>query len=189
MLISAKSLPGTKIYSMQSVSAIGQVSAPIIDPDKLQIVAFYIAGPNVHAANILPATSIREYSNYGFIVDSADELSEPGDIVRVDKAIELGFGLLGLKVITKKGSRLGHVTDFTIKAEDCIITSLIVKRPVFKSFIDPELTIPRSEIIEVTDTSVIIKSEESAIKKQATEFVPNFVNPFRDKSFIPSKKD
>ena len=50
-----------------------------------------------------------------------------------------------------------------------------------KSLMDPELTIPRKEIIEVTDYKVIVKDEEKVIKEKAEkeDFIPNFVNPFR----------
>ena len=50
-----------------------------------------------------------------------------------------------------------------------------------KSFSDPELTIPRKEIVEVNDYKVIVKDEEKVIKKKAAheDFIPNFVNPFR----------
>ena len=52
---------------------------------------------------------------------------------------------------------------------------------MLKSFLDPELTIPRREIVEITDTKVIVKDDEKTIRTKATteDFVPNFVNPFR----------
>ena len=81
--------------------------------------------------------------------------------------------------------------DFTLTPDDFVTQQLIVKRPAIKSFIDPELTIPRQEIIEVTDYKIIVKNEEKVIKKLAAkeEFVPNFVNPFRNQDFAPMDSD
>ena len=64
-----------------------------------------------------------------------------------------------------------------------MLQQIIVKRPVVKSFLDPELTIPRKEIAEVTDYKIIVKDEEKEIREKAKneEFIPNFVNPFRKK--------
>jgi len=181
MLAYASKLLGAPILSMQSASSIGQISAFVIDPDSLKIIAFFVSGPLIKNANILVAKSIREYSKYGCVIDSIDELAEKNDVVKVSKIIDLNFNLTGLKVETKKGTKLGKVIDFTVTPDDFAVQQIIVKRPLVKSFLDPELTIPRSEIVEVTDYKIIVKNEEKTILKKAetTEFIPNFVNPFR----------
>ena len=48
--------------------------------------------------------------------------------------------------------------------------------------VDPELIIPRKEIVEVNDYKIIVKDEEEKIRKKAVkeDFIPNFVNPFRE---------
>lgn len=181
MLAYASKLLGAPILSMQSASSIGQISAFVIDPDSLKIIAFFVSGPLIKNANILVTKSIREYSKYGCVIDSIDELAEKNDVVKVSKIIDLNFNLTGLKVETKKGTKLGKVIDFTVTPDDFAVQQIIVKRPLVKSFLDPELTIPRSEIVEVTDYKIIVKNEEKTILKKAetTEFIPNFVNPFR----------
>ena len=182
MLVSANRLIGTPILSMQSANSIGTIAAPIVDPDSFKIVAFYLDGPLIdRSANILDVKSIREYSRYGCVVDSIEELIGKDDVVKISKIIDLNFDLINLKVETKKGSKLGHVSDFTITSEDFMIQQIIVRRPLLKSFSDPELTLPRKEIVEVNDYKVIVKDEEKVIKKKAAheDFIPNFVNPFR----------
>ena len=181
MLVYASKLIGTTILSMQSAGPIGFISDFIVDPNTLRILAFYVGGPLVGNANILDVNSIREYSSLGCVVDSIDALSEKDDIVKISKIIDLNFSLNGLKVETKKKTKLGKVLDFTVTSEDFTVQQIIVKRPLVKSFLDPELTIPRSEIVEVTDYEIIVKDEEKTIREKAetTEFVPNFVNPFR----------
>ena len=181
MLINASKLIGTPILSMQSAGPIGTISELIIDPNSLKILAFYVEGPLIKDANILVVKAVREYSRYGCVVDSIDELVEKDDVVKISKIIALNFNLNGLKVETKKRTKLGRVIDYTITSDDFVVQQLIVKRPLVKSFLDPELTIPRQEIAEVTDYKVIVKHEEETIRKKAetTEFIPNFVNPFR----------
>lgn len=182
MLVPASRLIGTTILSMQASGPIGYVHSPIIDPDNLKIVAFYLSGHRIsRTANILDAKSIREYSKYGMVIDSSDELVSPTDVIHIDKVIQLNFSLTNLKVETKKGTKLGHVTDFTVTSDNFTIEQLIVKRPLIKSFLDSELTIPRSEIVEVTNRKIVVKNEEKTIRARAEkeDFVPNFVNPFR----------
>ena len=182
MLVTASRLIGTQILNMQSVGPIGTIAEIVTDPNSLKIVAFRISGSAINRrSNILAVSSIREYSRYGMVIDSIDELVADDDIVKISKILELNFSLTGLKVETKKGGKLGTVTDFAVTSNDFIIQQIIVKRPIFKSFLDPELVIARREIAEVTDTKVIVKDDEKTIRAKATteNFVPNFVNPFR----------
>ncbi len=183
MLVTSSRFIGTTVYSLQTGAPIGAISEPIIDPDKLKIVDRRLTGPLIQHANILDINSIREYSDIGLIIDSIEELSAPEDIVKIEKLLSLNFNLIGLKVETKKGSKLGKVSDYTFMSDNYIIQQIIVKRPTIKAFIDPELTIHRREIAEINDYKIIVKDEEKTIKARSEneDFIPNFVNPFRNK--------
>ena len=183
MLVMNSRLIGAPILSVQAGGPIGRIVDAIVDPDNLSVIAFHVDGPPINKQqNILDVRSVREYSSYGFVIDDIDELVSPDDVIKINNILKLNFNLISLKVETKKGSKLGKVQDFTLTSEDFIIQQIIVKRPMIKSLNDPELTIPRSEIVEITDYKIIVKEEEKAIKKKAEkqEFVPNFVNPFRE---------
>ena len=191
MLVNSDKLINTPILSMQTTSSIGNVPSAIINPDNFKIVAFYLSGGIIDkSANILATSSIREYSHYGIVVDSIDEVVGKDDVVKISKIIDLHFGLTGLKVETKKGSKLGKVSGFTFTSDDFTIQQIIVKRPLIKSFTDSELVIHRNEIVEVDDYKIIVKDEEKTIKQKSMneDFVPNFVNPFRktEQDFVPT---
>ena len=191
MLITSTKLTGTPVLSMQASGPIGQITDIIINPDTLKVIAFRLSGPMVDRnANILDVSSIREYSSLGFIIDDADELIGPDDVIKISKVLDLNFSLIGLKVESKKGSKLGRVTDYTITPDDLIVQQIIVRRPTLKSFVDPELTIHCREIVEITDYKIIVKDEAKTIKEKAVteDFIPNFVNPFREKQpgFTPA---
>lgn len=182
MLVRGSSLVNAPIVSLQTGGSIAWVKEAIMDPDSLKIIAFVVLTRSQN--NILPASSVREYSSqYGLVVDSIDELVTREDIVKIDKVMDLNFYMRGLKVESRKGSKLGRVEDYTVTDDNFMLQQLIVKRPAIKSFIDPELTIPRKEIVEVTDYKVIVKDEEKEILEKAKneDFIPNFVNPFRKK--------
>ena len=182
MLIPASKIISNPVLSMQSADAVGFVSFPIVDPESFKIIAFLLKGPQINKVNeVLPVSFIRENSELGFIIDSIQDLAARDEIVKIDKILSLNFNPINLKVITKKGTKLGHVIDYTTTSDNFSIQQIIVKRPLIKSFQDSALTIPRSEIVEITDTKIIVKNEEKTIREKALneEFVPNFVNPFR----------
>ena len=182
MLIYNSRLLNMPVLSVQESGKIGIISNTIVDPDTLKIIAFRVKGAlGPDGGNVLDANSIREYSEFGLVIDAADELVKDDDIVKIKNVLELNFSLLGLKVETKKGSKLGKVLDFTVTDDNFSVAQIIVKRPTVKSFFDSELVIPRAEIVEITDYKIIVRDEEKVIKERALkeDFVPNFVNPFR----------
>ena len=191
MLIEGSKLLNYPILSLHAASEIGRVKALVIDPNYLKIVAFEVTVPGFMQRLFLETQSIREFSKVGMIIDSNEEFVEQEDIIKLNEIIGLGFVLDNMRVVSKKKSMLGRVEDFTVNTEDFQVMQLIVKRPIYKSLIDPELVIGRSEIQEINDIQIILKSEESTITKRAgvRDFVPNFVNPFKDGKYIAQGND
>lgn len=192
MLINGSRLKNYPILSLHIGGKTAQTTEPIIDPRKLQIVGFYVDGPLVNrdeTGDILETKMIREFSNLGMVIDSMDDFTEEGEVVKLDEVLNLNFKLEGMKVVTKKKTKLGKVIDYTVDPNDYMILQLIVQRPPVKAFLDPELVISRKEIVEITDDKIIIKDEEEKVRKKAAkeDFVPNFVNPFREPNFAKSE--
>lgn len=183
MLIDSNRLLDYPILSLHVGGMIAKTTSLIIDPNDLRVVGFNLIGPEVGGENgtILQVKDIREFSNIGMVVDSIDEFVNPGDVIKLDEVLNLNFELIGKKVESKKGSKIGKVSGFMINTEDFMVQQFVVQRPMMKAFLDPELLIGRSEVVKVTDEKVIVKDEEDKIKKRALkeDFVPNFVNPFR----------
>lgn len=186
MLIEGSKLLNYPILSLHTASRIAEVKALVVDPNFLKIVAFEISAVSSKQRLFLDVTSVREFSKMGMIVDSDEEFIEQNDVIKIKETIELGFILENMKVVTKKKTMLGRVEDFMVTTDDFQVMQLIVKRPIYKALIDPELVIGRSEIHEINDNEIIVKSEESTIMKKSgtLDFVPNFVNPFKDGKYI-----
>lgn len=194
MLVNGSALLNCPILSLHIGGEIARVTEPIIDPNTLKIIGFKAEGKMLRddVGEILPIDSVREFSRMGMIIDSIDEFVNAEDIINIQKVLQLNFSLVGLKVVTRKDAKIGKVADYTVNISDWNIQQLIVQRPIMKALFDPQLIIPRKQIIEVTDYQVIIKSEHDHAKTKVatptTTFVPNFVNPFREPDFANEKQ-
>lgn len=186
MLIEGSKLLKYPILSLHTASRIAEVKSLVIDPNFLKVVAFEISAVSSRQSLFLEASSVREFSKMGMIVDSDEEFVEKDDVIKLKETIDLGFSLDNMKVVSKKKAMLGRIEDFIVNTEDFQIMQLIVKRPIYKALIDPELVIGRSDIHEINDSEIIVKSEEGTIMKKSgtLDFVPNFVNPFKDGKYI-----
>lgn len=195
MLINNTALIGFPILSLHVGSEIARISDLIIDPNSLKLIAFRLEGPLIRdeIGDILPISSVREFSRSGFIIDSIDEFVGEDEIVNIQKIIKLHFALPGLKVVTKSKAKLGKVSSYILNTASWDVCQIIVQRPVMKSFLDPELIISRQLIVEVNDYRIIVKDEHDKVKEKVgteptSDFIPNFINPFRKPDFAPEAK-
>ncbi len=197
MLINGSKLISCPILSLHIGGEIARVTEPIITPDNLKVIGFKVEGKIIREndADILPIESVREFSRMGMIIDSIDELVYDADVVKIKKALDIDFKLIGLKVVTRQNTKIGKVSDYTVHIGDWSIQQLVVQRPILKSFLDPELIVSRNRIVEVDDEQVVIKDEHDKAKSRVSkvaskpaDFVPNFVNPFREPDFANEKE-
>lgn len=193
MLVKRERLLNCPVMSLHVAGEIARTVEDVVSPHDLKIIAFLVDGPLVgtELGEVLDTKEIRELSHLGMIIDSGDDLSERDDIIKVQEVLRLDFHLLGMRVESKKGTKLGKIIDYTVNTEDYAVQQLIVARPLIKSFIDPELIIGRSQVVEVTDEKVIVKDEEEKLLKKAAQedFIPSFVNPFREPQFSPARRE
>lgn len=193
MLINGSQLINCPILSLHVGGEIARVVETIVDPDNLRVIAFRVEGKMVgDEEDILPIASVREFSRLGMVIDSVDELVGADDIIRIKEILQLNFALPGLKVVTRKNSKLGKVSDYTVEISGWYIQQIIVQRPAMKALFDPELRIARTQVVEVDDYKIIVKDEHEKVKSKVAQvapadFVPNFVNPFREPDFANEK--
>ena len=187
MLILGSQLNQTPVMSLQTGTQLAITGNPLINPANLQILAYELedSANGDKQTELIRIADIRELSKLGFIIDSIDEFIQPTDVIKINEIYNLGFNLIDMKVVDKKNAKIGTVTDFTLDLDTFMIQQLIIKRPILKSFNDPELTIHRNQITAIDDYKITIKSEVvpthiEKVKEATTEaFTPNYVNPFR----------
>lgn len=182
------------VLSLHIGGEVAKTKRAIVAPEDLKIIAYELEGPLIaspEVGNILSTDDVRELSPRGLIIDSLDVLVRRDEVLKLDEVMALNFSLEGLKVVTEKGKKLGKVIDYTFDADSFMVFQLIVQRPLMESFIDPQLTINRSQIIEIDDYKVTIRHEAEKVKirkeQSAEEFVPNFTNPFKKPSYAPKE--
>lgn len=186
MLIKGSDILGMKVLSLHVGMAIAEVKELIVDPDNLSLAAARVDGPLIRGevGEILDFKRVREWSKLGLIMNSTDDLAQAEEIVRIKKILELEFELTGMKVETESGRKLGRVSDFVLETDGQKILQIFVARPVIRSLIEPELIIGRKQIKSISNSKVVVKeATEQKLRENRQEFVPNFVNPFREPNF------
>lgn len=181
MLLLGSRLLSTPVMSLQTGTKLAQTVRPVIDPANLRIIAYEIDGPLLaEKPSFLRTADVREYGRLGMIINSNDEIVGLEDILHLKKVHDLGFHLIGLTVIDDQGHKLGKIEDYTLETGDFVIQQLTVRRGFLKGIADTGLLIHRSQILEINNKSIVVKSPTKKVAQPVMQALRgDYVNPFR----------
>ncbi len=169
MLLVAKSITQQPVMSLRTGGKIATAHRPIFNPDNLKIVGFHCEESFNRSHLILLSQDIRDHIKQGFVVDDFEVLAEPNDLIRLQNLLKIDFELIGKVVATKDKKKLGKVVDYAVDSETLYVQKLYVGQSMLKSLSDGQLSVDRSQIIEVSDRQIIIKDplQTTPVKAQA----------------------
>jgi sporulation protein YlmC with PRC-barrel domain len=168
MLQLSNAITNKDVMSLRTGTAVAHISRPIINPNNLKIEGFICIDSVDKKELVLVYQDIRELLPQGFVVDDHDVLTTPTELVRLKKLIEINFQLTGKSVITNSKEKLGKVADFAVEIETMYVQKLYVAQSVFKSLTTGQLSVDRSQIIEITDTKITIQDPLRGTPARAT---------------------
>lgn len=188
MLIPYERLLNTPVMSLQTGAELATIARLMVDPRDLTIVAYELDGHSLdQRPSFLRPTDVRELSNLGLIVDSSDEFVALDDVIRIKQVYGYEFDLIGLEVLDDRKKKLGKVQGYNVDSGSFSVQQLVVRRPLLRSFGDTELLIHRSQIIEVRDSYIKVRS--TAAEEPTEKVVREYTNPFRAGNVQPEAID
>lgn len=156
MLQLSASLLNKPVLSLRTGAPVAQVYAALINPKNLKVEGFYCNDKFSGQSMILLYQDIREFIGKGYVVNDHDVLSDPEDLVRLAKIIQLNYALIGKPVVTLSKDKIGKISDYAVEIESMYVQKIYVSQSLLKNFTGGELSIDRSQINEVTDKRIII---------------------------------
>lgn len=170
----------TPILSLQTGAPLARTKQPIIDPRELKIVAFYCEGPHITEPAVLHTDDIRELSGMGIIVDDADSIMAPDQLVRLQEVIDFHFELIGKQIIDTRKRKLGKVEDYSVDLDSFYIIKIKVRQSLLKNFMGANMLIDRTQIVEINDKHIVVNANEVKAPTKKPAGVQQIIeNPFR----------
>lgn len=165
MLHLSNALIDKPVLSLRTGGPIATTVSPIINPNNLKIEGFYCQDKfEKKAPSVLLTQDIREILTQGLVVNDYEVLTDPNELVRLKKILELGFELIGKPVETVNKEKVGKVNDFAALKETLHIQKLYVGQSLLKSLSTGQLSVDRNNIIEVTNKKIVIQEILKPIK-------------------------
>jgi len=163
MLQLSNTLIDIPVMSLRTLGVVATAERPIINPNNLKIEGWYCQDQFSKNTLILLSKDIRDIVPQGLAIDDYDSLSEPEELVRLQEILEIGFELIGKLVITDRKRKVGKVTDYAVDANSFTVQKLYVSQPVYKNLTGGQLSIGRTQIVEITNRHVVVKDVEEKI--------------------------
>lgn len=144
------------VMSLRTGTQVATTLSPIINPNNLKIEGFYCQDTQ-RKQLVLVEQDIREVLPQGIVINDADVLVEPSELIRLKDVLAVHFELLGKQVITTGREKIGKVSDFATETQSMMIKKLYVSRSLFKGFASGNLGVDRTQIVEITRDRIVIQ--------------------------------
>jgi len=169
MLLQSSQLAHGRVISLHTGQQVASLTNPILSPHKLEVVGFYCEDGRGQKTALL-SQDIREAAPGKVLIDSEDEITAVGELIRLQGVIDINFTLIGKLVKSVSKKRLGKVEEYIIDTLNFEIQKLYVKQSLLKSFAMQSLVIDRQQIVEVSDKFITV--EDAIIVKPAVATAP-----------------
>lgn len=170
MLLLASRFTNLPVGSIQSGHRVAVVHRLIINPQGLKISALEVTDT---ANNLLyvHAEDIAEMRPIGILIHHNEQLMESNDLVRLQSLLEKNYELVGKRVATKSGKKLGTVSDYVVLSDSWHVQKIHVQPGIVKMFAQGDLIIDRQQIISVSDSQVTVHdaATQAKVKKTAID--------------------
>lgn len=189
MLLLGTHLIATPVMGLQTGTKLADTSMPLVDPSNLKIVAYALEGPLLsERPSFIRMADVRELSDIGMIVDSSDEFIGLDDVIKIKELYELGFNLLGMRVIDEQKHKLGKIDDYSLDSSSFIIEQLNVRRTGIRGITETGLLIHRSQIVEINNHQIVVRSTAIHPELKIQPERRSYVNPFRSSPQVEQTK-
>ena len=163
MLQLSNALLNIPIMSLRTSGVVAIAERPIINPNNLKIEGWYCLDQFSKKTLVLLTKDIRDIVPQGLAIDDYDRLSEPEDLIRIQEIINLNFELIGKPVVTDSKRKVGKVGDYAVDVASYFIQKLYVSQPVYKNLSGGQLSIGRTQIVEITNRQIVVRDVDERV--------------------------
>jgi sporulation protein YlmC with PRC-barrel domain len=157
MLQLSSALNNIPVVSLRTGGIVAMAVKPIINPNNLKIEGWHCDDKFSKANLILVSKDIRDMIPQGLAIDDHDVLSDPSDLVRLQKVLGINFNLIGKQVMTDTKRKLGKVGDFATDIPSLYVQKLYISQPFFKNLSGSQLIVDRTQILEITNKVITVR--------------------------------
>ncbi len=172
MLQLSATLINQPVMSLRTGGQVATTVTPILNPANLKIEGLYCDDQFEPVQLVLLGQDIRDRIGNGFVIDDHEVLVESEELIRLQNVLKVQFELIGKPVFTDKKKKLGKVVDYAVDGSALFVQKLYVGQNILKSINNGQLSIDRNQIVEISDSKIIVKDPLQGVKDSAPAALP-----------------
>jgi uncharacterized protein YrrD len=164
---------GSEVLVKRERLQAGKVAEVIISPDDGVFLGVTTnTFPNKKTA--VPASEIQGIGDGLILIKEAESIGELEDIIRIKEVIDRKTKIIGQKVFTESGQRLGKCVNATLNLKYQKLDKIYVSPGAVIAFLASDLIIPAKNIVEIKKDRIVVTDEYLKVKapKLATNIRP-----------------
>lgn len=163
MYISASQIPAAKVFDSEG-HQLGQLSRVHLDAQNGSILAFEIA---VKGPRFISPQDIINWKTEYLTLGQEYEIHDAVDLVRLAQSLkDAGGDLIGKKVRTEGGTKLGLVSDYTLNSKQLVLSSITVQKNFLGLFHFDTRLIHQKNILEIKPRLIIVRESWMKVPAQ-----------------------
>ena len=154
----SKEIIGVPVISIAEGVQIGTVKGFVINP-QLKAVEFLLVNENEDSKGSkgIPFRSAEGVGEFAVTVENRNILFDTMKVGVLDELVHKGIGVIGTKIITKKGKYLGDVLEFSLDTDNGALCEFF-----YKGEGDGEKSVASQNVITIGKEVLVIEEEAAA---------------------------
>jgi len=149
---------GLPVITMAEGKQVGKVDDLVVDPERKAV-----SWLRLHSGGLLggerlwvPVAAVHGFGEDAVTINAEADIRAPADAPEALALVKAKRGIIGNKVITENGQRLGEVRDFEFDPGTFALTSLSV--PPGMNVVGEILTIPGEKVLTIGGDVIVVAS-------------------------------
>ena len=165
MMIEATKLIKLPVAALDTQEKIGEIQEILVDPKNGGVLGFLVKTNGLFGAQkALAAVEVSEWDPNGLVTESAGNLVEPEEIIRIKEVLKKNILLLGMSAETENKKGLGRVENFLIDTDTDMIIKYYLRDLLGKSRI-----MSADKVISIDKVIVFADDETETLNRSVTE--------------------
>ena len=152
-------MKGLPVITMAEGKQVGKVDDLVVDPERKAV-----RWLRLHRGGLLggerlwvSVDAVHGLGEDALTINAEADVLAPADASEVDALIKAKRPVIGNKVITENGERLGEVRDYEFAPDTFVLTSLSV--PQGMNVVGPSLSIPADRVLTIGEDMIVVAAD------------------------------
>lgn len=163
-------IKGLRVITTKEGNEVGKVDDLVVDPDQKKVSWLRLHSGGMFGTRYwVPVEAVHTLGEDVVTINSEAELQASANAPAAQAIVKTNRGLIGKKMVTENGERLGEIVDYEFAADSFAVTKLFVAQSM--SFFGEAITIESDKVLTIGQDAIIVAADAVVHTKAGSDAV------------------